>query len=306
MDGPRDRSPEARAIRRVIMIRAMCGEFLGTFFLFFVSCGSALNMNTVLSGLPGSVAPLTPLVCALATGLIAVALVYSFADISGAHLNPAVTFACWLTKKTSNRKLIFFVLSQILAGIVAMGCLGACFGDIDALAVVPATGQDLGKVFFIEMIMTMILVFVIFTVAFDNMETPMTPRLYHEMQMSGTGGAGSLGLTLYTVNPQSKTGFAPMAIGFTIGALVLVGGTVSGSAFNPARVFSAGLVIGKWDHQWVYWLAQLIGAAIAAGFSTLFARFAIQEQPKNKASTAASPSRSSQPVPLTAQSHQLP
>jgi glycerol uptake facilitator-like aquaporin len=279
----------------------MCGEFLGTFFLFFVSCASSLNMNKL-----AGTSILSPLVCAFATGLIAVALVYSFADISGAHLNPAVTFACWLTKKTSNRKLIFFVLSQILAGIVAMGCLGACFGDIDTLAVLPPTPEELGKVFFIEMIMTMILVFVIFTVAFDNMETPMTPRIYHEMQMSGTGGAGSLGLTLYHVNPQSKTGFAPMAIGFTIGALVLVGGTVSGSAFNPARVFSAGLVTNQWRSQWVYWLAELLGAAIAAGFSTLFARFAVPDQPKNKASVA-SPSRSSQPMSaIAAPSHQLP
>jgi len=234
----------------------------------------------------------------MATGLIAVALVYSFADISGAHLNPAVTFACWLTKKTSNRKLIFFVLCQILAGITAMGVLDACFDDISSLAVVPAAKASLGSVFFIEMIMTMILVFVIFTVAFDNMESPMTPRIYHEMQMSGQGGGGSLGLTLYHVNPQSKTGFAPMAIGFTIGSLVLVGGTVSGSAFNPARVFSAAIATNVWTDQWVYWLAQLIGAAIAAGFSTLFAKFALPDQPKGKPASISIGSPSKAPMTL--------
>jgi len=82
--------------------------------------------------------------------------------------------------------------------------------------------------------------------------------------------ANSYGLTLYSTSPQTKTGFAPFAIGFTVGFLTLIGGTVSGGAFNPARVFAPALFSGKWTHQWVYWLGDLSGAACAAGIQFLF------------------------------------
>jgi len=150
-----------------------------------------------------------------------------------------------------------------------MLALMLCFEvNLDVLAIVPPENESLGRVFFMECILTFILVFVIFTVAFENLEAKKKVQTFK-------GQAGAYGLTLYTASPQSKTGFAPIAIGLTIGFLTLIGGTVSGGAFNPARVFSAAIVTGKWENQWVYWLADFLGAAIAAGISTLFGRFGV-------------------------------
>jgi len=257
---PRDRSPEAKSARRVILIRATLGEFLATFLFFFSVCGVKLNEAND---------PNASAIGCIGTALSAVAIIYSFADISGAHFNPAVTFACWLTKKTSNRKFILFVFSQILGGIFSMLALMLCFDkSLDSLAIEPPKNESLGRVFFMECVLTFILVFVIFTVAFENLEAKKKVQTFK-------GQAGAYGLTLYTASPQSKTGFAPIAIGFTIGFLSLIGGTVSGGAYNPARVFSAAIVTNKWENQWVYWLADFLGAAIAAGVSTLFGRFGV-------------------------------
>jgi len=255
----RDTSPEAVAARRAVMVRAALGEFLCTFLFFFSVCGASLNLKRAESPNKGELA--------LATGFCAVALIFSFADISGAHFNPAVTFACWLAKKTSNRKLLLYVLSQILGGIFAMLALKTCFeNNLDELAIEPPENESLGRVFMMELILTFILVFVIFTVAFENLDSKKKVQTFR-------GAAGAYGLTLYTASPQSKTGFAPIAIGLTIGYLTLIGGTVSGGAFNPARVFAAAAVTNKWGSHWIYWLADFLGAAIAAGFSTLFSRF---------------------------------
>jgi len=162
---PRDRSPEARAARRVVLIRATLGEFLVTFLFFFSVC--AVNLNAT----KGVADPNPAIVGSIGTGFAAVALIYSFADISGAHFNPAVTFACWLTKKTSNRKFIFFVLSQLLGGIFSMLALMLCFEEsLDSLVIAPPESESLGRVFFMECVLTFILVFVIFTVAFENLE----------------------------------------------------------------------------------------------------------------------------------------
>lgn len=72
----------------------------------------------------------------------------------------------------------------------------------------------------------------------------------------------SRGLTLYTSTPQSKTGFAPFAIGFTIFSLSLIGGS-SGGAFNPGRLFGPAVLSGKLVHLWLYFLAEILGASFA-------------------------------------------
>ena len=72
----------------------------------------------------------------------------------------------------------------------------------------------------------------------------------------------SKGLTLYASTPQSKTGFAPFSIGFTIFSLCLIGGT-SGGAFNPGRLLGPAIFSGKWDYIYLYWIGEVIGASCA-------------------------------------------
>ena len=66
-----------------------------------------------------------------------------------------------------------------------------------------------------------------------------------------------IGLTLYTPTPQNRAGFAPIAIGFTAAVCALLGGSVSGGAFNPARVFGPAVYSNIWTHQWLYWIVSL-------------------------------------------------
>ena len=84
-------------------------------------------------------------------------------------------------------------------------------------------------------------------------------------------------MTIYTTSGSSKAGFAPVAIGFTLGFLGLIGGTVSGGAFNPARAFGPTLVSGKgWGNHWIYWIGDLLGAGLAGYAQSNFAHKADQ------------------------------
>jgi len=230
------------------------------FSSFFSVCGIGLNIaatNDFGSGSKG-------VAVALTTAFAVIAMAYSFSDISGAHFNPAVTFATWLTRKTSNRKSTLFVIFQLLGAILAMLALMLCFGadEVYNLAITPSDDANLGRVFFMEFMLTFIFVFVIFTTAFENIEQKKSGM--HTLK------ASAYGLTLYTSSPQSKTGFAPLAIGFTAGLLTLIGSTVSGAVFNPARVFAPAMVSGRWTRQWVYWVGDLLGAGCACALQHLF------------------------------------
>jgi glycerol uptake facilitator-like aquaporin len=67
-----------------------------------------------------------------------------------------------------------------------------------------------------------------------------------------------------------------VAIGFTLGFLGLLGGSVSGGAYNPARAFGPALITGVWDNHWVYWVGDLVGAALAGWTQSFFAHKAVQ------------------------------
>lgn len=90
-------------------------------------------------------------------------------------------------------------------------------------------------------------------------------------------------LTVKTTSGNTKAGFAPIAIGFTLGFLTLLGGSVSGGAFNPARVFGPAIISGRWSHQELYWIADFIGAAMAGFAQSLFAHEAQQTSSNIKA-----------------------
>eukprot|EP00455_Lapot_gusevi_P012818 TRINITY_DN1615_c0_g1_i4.p1 TRINITY_DN1615_c0_g1~~TRINITY_DN1615_c0_g1_i4.p1 ORF type:complete len:329 (+),score=72.92 TRINITY_DN1615_c0_g1_i4:144-1130(+) len=261
----KDTSPEARAVRRHIMFRAVAGEFIASTVFFFSVCAVAINTSRTE---PDSGGKRSSLPGALSSGFAAIAIIYGFAEVSGAHLNPAVSFATWIAGRTSNRKTIFFMLAQILGGISAMLLLMLTYPDpseaMKLLAIVPNPAVSLWYAFFCEFMLTFILVFVIFTVAFELIPAPAKGLKFK---------ANDKGLTLYSVSPQSKAGFAPLAIGFTISFLALAGGSVSGGAFNPARVFAPALFSGKWDNQWVYWLGDFLGAASAVGVRKIYLFF---------------------------------
>jgi len=261
-------SPEAIKQRRMVLIKAILGEMLCTFLFIYIVCATAANfarLKTVNN----------PVVGALCTGFASVALIYSFADVSGAHFNPAVTFATIVTRKTGLTKGLMYIGAQLIGAVFSSLILLATFpenydkGNIAAqVAVVPAQDADIGNAFLTELILTFILVYVIFAVAFDtvdskNVQVVNTP--------DGKQKKGGNSLTIYTTSGATKAGFAPIAIGFTLGFLSFMGGSVSGGAYNPARVFGPAIVGGVWTDHWLYWIADFLGAGVAGYTQRFFA-----------------------------------
>jgi len=139
-----------------------------------------------------------------------------------------------------------------------------------------------GVAFVMEVILSFILVYVIFATAFDTVDTKNAITLQQEGVSKTSNGRKvvdkSVGrnLTIYTTSGNTKAGFAPLAIGFTLGFLTFVGGSVSGGAFNPARAFGPAIVSGNWDNHWVYWFGDFCGAALAGFTQRMFSHGAVQ------------------------------
>lgn len=175
------------------MYRAVAGEGLVSFLFFFIVMATAVNNGRQES-------PENLVLGALSTALCSVALIYSFADVSGAHFNPAVTFATIVTGKTSVRKGIAYIGVQLFASVFATLALMVVFpgvgnGPVTAIpAFVVVTVNDSAKLvnaFFMEFILTFILVYVIFATAFDTVDTKAV-----KINANGTKSGGQ-NMTIY-------------------------------------------------------------------------------------------------------------
>jgi aquaporin Z len=208
---------------------ALVAEFIGTFALVFVGAGAgALGAG----GLVG---------VALAHGLTVMAFAYAYGHISGTHVNPAVTCGVWMAGRMDARRALSYVFFQLLGGIAAgyalLGLLGGPVGGLGAGAL--ARGAALGGAtvtvspgwgFFLEALLGFFLVTVVLHAAVAER-------------------AGQL---------------AGVAIGFTLTLNILVGGPLTGAIFNPARQLGPALAAGRLDDLWLYLLAPLVGAGVAA------------------------------------------
>ncbi|KAJ3026176.1 UNVERIFIED_CONTAM: hypothetical protein HDU68_006093 [Siphonaria sp. JEL0065] len=261
--------------RKRVLLRAVFGEGLVTFLFLFIVEATAVNNGR-------QEVPENLVLGALSTALCSVALIYSFADVSGAHFNPAVTFATIVTGKVSLKKGLMFIGIQLIAAILATSFLmvvfprphDGSFHDIPSSVVldIDSTAQ-LVNAFFMEVILTFVLVYVIFATAFDTVDTG------NKVKVAGAGpkdNEAGKNLTIYTTSGNTKAGFAPLAIGFTLGFLGLIGGSVSGGAFNPARVFGPAVLTGNFHNNWIYWVGDFLGAALAGWTQHLFAHEAVQ------------------------------
>lgn len=214
--------------------RSLVAEFIGTFALIFIGCGSVVMAGNALGSAPnaGLVA------VALAFGLTFAVIVSAIGPVSGGHINPAVTAGLWITGQIDTIKAATYWVAQLLGAVVAALALQLIMPSALNEAVKLGTpevntgaGMGVGAAVVLEAILTFFLVFVVYGTA---------------------------------VNP---TGAFDKLAGFSIGLVVtfgmLAGGPMTGGAMNPARWFGPALVSGTWTDSWVYVVGPLAGGIVA-------------------------------------------
>ena len=202
-------------------MKQLIAEFLGTFALVFAGTGAIVIDN--VSG--GSV---THVGIALTFGLIVLAMIYTLGDISGAHINPAVTIGFWAARRFDARNVLRYVGSQCAGALVASITLRLLFPtDIMLGATIPA-GSSIQS-FILELILTALLMFVILGVS---------------------TGAREKGIT------------AGIAIGSVIALEAMFAGPICGASMNPARSLGPAVVSSHLQSLWIYLLAPIVGAVV--------------------------------------------
>ena len=203
-------------------MKKFLAEFLGTFVLLFAGTG-AIVINEVSHGAIGHAG------IAATFGLVVLAMIYTFGDVSGAHLNPAVTIAFAAARRFPWRDVPGYLLAQVLGAFAASGLLCALFPANATLGATLPAGPPMQS-FILEVVLTGILMMTILNVS---------------------TGAKEKGTT------------AGIAIGAIIGLEAMFAGPICGASMNPARSLAPALVSGHLEHLWVYLLAPTIGALLA-------------------------------------------
>lgn len=194
-------------------------EIIGTFALVFCGTG-AIVINQQTGG------AITHAGIAITFGLIVAAMIYSIGDISGAHLNPAVTIAFWVAKTFPAKEILPYLLSQGIGAFIASFTLKFLFPTNDTLGSTLPAGSAMQS-FVLEFILTFILMFVIMHVANGSKEQGM---------------------------------FAGLAIGSVVLLEAMFAGPICGASMNPIRSISPAIVSGHVEYLWVYILAPVLGA----------------------------------------------
>ena len=200
-------------------MRRMAAEAFGTFALVFAGTG-AIVVNETSGG------TITHAGIAITFGLIVLAMIYAIGDVSGCHLNPAVTMGFYVARRFEGRMVAPYLLSQCVGAILASITLRLMFPASSTLgATSPAGGAT--QSFIMEFLLTLILMFVILSVSIGSKE---------------------------------KGILAGVAIGAVIALEAMFAGPVSGASMNPARSFAPALVSMRFDSLWIYLVAPVLGA----------------------------------------------
>ena len=219
-------------------MRKYIAEFIGTAVLVIFGCGTAVAMNSVFIGI-GFPIPIafTTLIIAFAFGLSVTAMAYAIGDISGCHVNPAVSLGMLICKRIDRKDFVGYVIGQCLGAICGAAFLWACFGGNESLGqngygAASVMGIHAGVAFLMEVVMTFVFVLVV---------------------LAATGKA-------------EHAATAGLVIGLTLTLVHLFGIPFTGTSVNPARSLGPALLVGgdALKQVWVFLLAPLLGAVIAA------------------------------------------
>ena len=203
-------------------MRKFSAEFLGTFALVFAGTG-AIVINEV------SGQAITHVGIALTFGLVVLANIYAFGDVSGAHLNPAVTLGFFAARRFPGREVAPFLTAQVLGALAASGLLRVLFPTDASLGATRPAGSA-WQSFILEVVLTWFLRTVILGVS--------------------TGA-------------KEKGMLAGVAVGSVIALEAMFAGPICGASMNPARSIAPAVVSGNLSSLWIYLVAPLLGALIA-------------------------------------------
>ncbi|WP_018693608.1 MIP/aquaporin family protein [Algicola sagamiensis] len=203
-------------------LKHLIAEILGTFMLVFAGTG-AVVINQASGG------AITHIGIALVFGLIVTVVVYTYGESSGAHINPAVTIALWLSKRFPGASVVPYIIAQCIGAIAASMLLSAMYPANESLGgTIPSIPASYAFIF--ELLLTWWLMTVILHV---------------------------------TVGEKEKVVLAGAIIGGVVALEALFAGPATGASMNPARSLGPALISGQLSHIWLYILAPILGASLA-------------------------------------------
>ena len=202
-------------------MKKYAAEFIGTFALVFAGTG-AIVVNEVSHG------AITHVGIALTFGLVVLVMIYTLGDISGAHINPAVTAGFWLARRLPGREVVPYVASQCAGALAASGGLRILFPENRLLGATLPSGPT-SQSFVFELPLTALLMVVILGVS---------------------TGASEKGIT------------AGIVVGSVIALEAMFAGPICGASMNPARSFGPAVVSGQLASFWIYIAGPILGAAL--------------------------------------------
>ncbi len=219
------------------MLRKIGAEFIGTFWLVFGGCGSAILaavFNDVGIGLLG---------VSLAFGLTVVTMAYALGHVSGGHFNPAVTLGLWIGGRCQTGDVLPYVAAQVVGAIAAAGVLWVIASGAPAFELGSFAANGYGE------------------------HSPggygLVACLVTEIVLT----AGFLVVIMGATDARAPAGLAPLAIGLALTLIHLISIPVTNTSVNPARSTGQALIVGGWAVQqlWLFWVAPIVGGVIGAG-----------------------------------------
>ena len=209
---------------KIIFMKRYIAESIGTFAMIFCGCG-AMTINEITNGSISHVG------VAITWGLIVMAMIYAFGEISGAHFNPAVTIGFAYARKFPWKEVPKYMLSQAIGAIIACFILWFLFPDSQFLGeTTPAMGFEPYKAAILELLLTFFLMVVIINVS------------------TGSKEIGTM---------------AAIAVGGVILLEAMFAGPMTKASMNPIRSIAPALFTGNFQYLWLYVTAPIIGALIA-------------------------------------------
>ncbi|XP_016170679.1 aquaporin TIP1-3 [Arachis ipaensis] len=221
----------ASELRQSDALKAALAEFISMLIFVFAGQGSGMAYNKLTNN--GAATPAGVVAASLSHAFALFVAVSVAANISGGHVNPAVTFGAFIGGHITLLRTILYWIAQLLGSVVACLLLKFATAGLETSAFALSSGVGASNALVFEIVMTFGLVYTVYATAVDPKK-------------------GDVGI------------IAPIAIGFIVGANILAGGAFDGASMNPAVSFGPAVVSWTWANHWVYWAGPFIGSAIAA------------------------------------------